>query len=81
VADWTRPWGGPHLIDPYLPKLEELVGAEHGQSPRRCGGAANSKLLALGYVGSKRTTHRAVAQVERGAYRTVRATGAPAKTS
>ncbi len=50
------------LIDEFLPKLEEWVEQSKGKIRAD---KAHEKLLALGYVGSERTTRRAVAQVRR----------------
>lgn len=60
-----RPVARPMLIDPYLPKLEELVERSKGKIRAD---VAHEKLTALGYVGSERTTRRAVAAVKK-AYR------------
>lgn len=46
------------LIDPYLPKLEEWMQASNGKIRAD---VAHDKLRDLGYVGSDRTTRRAVA--------------------
>lgn len=51
----------PLLIDEYLPKVEEWVERSHGKVRAD---VAHEKLLALGYVGSERTTRRAVAKVK-----------------
>lgn len=51
----------PQLIDEYLPKVEEWV--ERSQGKIRAD-KAHEKLLALGYMGSERTTRRAVAKVK-----------------
>ena len=48
----------PMLIDEFLPKLEEWM--EHSKGKIRAD-IAHDKLLALGYLGSERTTRRAVA--------------------
>jgi hypothetical protein len=55
----------PMLIDAFLPKLEEWV--EHSRGRIRAD-VVHDKLAALGYVGSERTTRRAVAEVK-SAYR------------
>lgn len=60
-----RPAARPMLIDPYLPKLEELVERSKGKIRAD---VAHEKLTALGYAGSERTTRRAVATVKK-AYR------------
>jgi transposase len=60
-----QPAARPQLIDEFLPKLEEWM--EHSKGKIRAD-VAHEKLLALGYVGSERTTRRAVAAV-RTAYR------------
>jgi hypothetical protein len=60
-----QPAARPQLIDEFLPKLEEWM--EHSKGRIRAD-VAHEKLLALGYVGSERTTRRAVAAV-RIAYR------------
>ncbi len=56
------------LIDAYLPKVEEWV--EHSAGKIRAD-KAHEKLLGMGYVGSERTTRRAVAVVKKD-YRTGR---------
>jgi transposase len=48
----------PQLIDEFLPKVEEWVDRSHGKIRAD---VAHEKLLALGYIGSERTTRRAVA--------------------
>ncbi len=50
----------PQLIDEFLPKLEEWMEASHGKIRAD---VAHDKLEAMDYVGSDRTTRRAVAQV------------------
>jgi transposase len=55
-----RPAVRPQLIDEFLPKLEEWMEHSHGKVRAD---KAHQKLLALGYVGSERTTRRAVATV------------------
>jgi transposase len=52
----------PQLIDEYLAKVEEWV--EHSAGKVRAD-KAHEKLLALGYIGSERTTRRAVAAVRK----------------
>jgi hypothetical protein len=52
----------PQLIDEYLAKIEEWV--EHSAGKVRAD-KAHEKLLALGYIGSERTTRRAVAAVRK----------------
>ena len=46
------------LIDPFLPKLEELVERSKGKIRAD---VAHDKITAMGYAGSERTTRRAVA--------------------
>jgi len=55
----------PQLIDEFLVKVEEWVEKSRGKIR---GDAVHTKLLALGYGGSERTTRRALAEVKR-AYR------------
>jgi transposase len=55
----------PMLIDDYLPKVEEWVERSKGKVRAD---VAHEKLVALGYIGSERTTRRAVAAVKQ-AYR------------
>jgi hypothetical protein len=55
----------PQVIDPFLPKIEELVERSKGKVR---GDVVHAKLTALGYAGSERTTRRAVAVVKK-AYR------------
>ena len=50
----------PMLIDEFLPKVEEWVQNSFGKIRAD---VAHEKLLALGYLGSERTTRRAVAAV------------------
>ena len=50
----------PMLIDEFLPKVEEWMQNSNGQVRAD---VAHEKLLALGYLGSERTTRRAVAAV------------------
>jgi transposase len=57
-----RPAARPQLIDEYLDKVEEWV--EHSAGKVRAD-KAHEKLVALGYVGSERTTRRAVAAVRK----------------
>jgi transposase len=52
----------PQLIDEYLAKIEEWV--EHSSGKVRAD-KAHRKLVAVGYLGSERTTRRAVASVKR----------------
>lgn len=54
-----RPEG---LIDPFLPKVEELVERSRG---RVGADAVHDKLTAMGYMGSERTTRRAVAAAKK----------------
>ena len=51
----------PQLIDEYLPKVEEWVERSHGKIRAD---KVHQKLMAMGYVGSERTTRRAVAEVK-----------------
>lgn len=51
----------PHLIDEYLPKVEEWVERSKGKVRAD---VAHDKLVVLGYTGSERTTRRAVAKVK-----------------
>jgi transposase len=51
----------PQLIDGFLPKLEEWIEASKGKLRAD---VAHDKLIALGFVGSERTTRRAVRQVK-----------------
>ena len=60
-----RPVARPQLIDEFLPKVEEWM--EHSKGKIRAD-KAHDKLVALGYLGSERTTRRAVVKVRR-AYR------------
>ncbi len=53
------------LIDEFVEKLEEWMEASHGKIRAD---VAHDKLVAMGYVGSERTTRRAVARA-RSAYR------------
>jgi transposase len=55
----------PQLIDPFLPKLEELFERSKGKIRAD---VVHDKLAAMGYAGSERTTRRAVAEV-RAAYK------------
>lgn len=56
------PVARPQLIDEFLPKVEEWM--EHSKGKIRAD-KAHDKLLALGYLGSQRTTRRAVARVRK----------------
>jgi len=56
------PVARPQLIDEFLPKVEEWM--EHSKGKIRAD-KAHDKLLALGYLGSQRTTRRAVARCGR----------------
>jgi hypothetical protein len=49
------------VIDPFLPKLEELAGRSKGKVR---GDVAHEKIAAMGYGGSERTTRRAVAELK-----------------
>jgi len=55
----------PKLIDPFLPKIEELV--EQSEGAVRAD-VVHERLAAMGFAGDERTTRRAVAQVKE-AYR------------
>ena len=50
------------LVDPFAAKIEELVDRSRG---RIGADQAHSKLVAMGYQGSERTTRRAVAEAKR----------------
>ena len=50
------------LIEPHLPKVEEWVDASPGKIRAH---VAHERLLALGYLGSERTTRRAVAAAKK----------------
>jgi transposase len=56
----ARPAARRRLIDPFLPKLEEWMEASKGKVRAD---VAHDKLVAMGYMGSERTTRRAVAEV------------------
>lgn len=56
----ATPVSRPHVIDEFLPKIEEWVQRSTG---RVRADVVHEKLLALGYQGSERTTRRAVATV------------------
>jgi hypothetical protein len=56
-ARWRRP-----LVDPFGAKVDELVDRSRG---RIRADQAHSKLVAMGYQGSERTTRRAVAEAKR----------------
>ncbi len=49
------------VIDPFLPKLEELVERSHGKIRAD---VAHDRTAAMGFAGSERTTRRAVAVVK-----------------
>jgi hypothetical protein len=51
----------PGVIDPFLPKLEELVDRSKGKVRAD---VAHGKITAMGYGGSERTTRRAVAELK-----------------
>lgn len=57
----TTPVQRDQLIDPFREKIEEWVDASHG---RVRADVAQRKLEAMGYVGSERTTRRAVAEAK-----------------
>ena len=50
------------LIEPYLPKIEEWVDTSRGKIRAD---VAHERLLPLGYLGSERTTRRAVAAAKK----------------
>ena len=50
------------MVDPFAGKIEELVDRSRG---RIGADQAHSKLVAMGYQGSERTTRRAVAEAKR----------------
>ena len=52
----------PRSIDPFLPKIEEWVDRSRA---RIRADVAHRRLVAMGYVGSERTTRRAVAEAKR----------------
>ena len=56
-----RPRRGQGVIDPFLPKLEELVDRSKGKIRAD---VAHDKITAMGYRGSERTTRRAVAGIK-----------------
>jgi transposase len=51
----------PKLLDPFLPKVEELVEASEGTVRAD---VVHERLAAMGFTGDERTTRRAVAQVK-----------------
>jgi transposase len=51
----------PKLIDPFLPKIEELVETSEGAVRAD---VVHERLVALGFIGDERTTRRAVATVK-----------------
>ena len=53
----------PKLIDPYLPKIEELVETSEGAVRAD---VVHERLVAMGFTGDERTTRRAVAVVKQG---------------
>ncbi len=57
----TRPADRPRMIDPFLPKIEELVERSGG---RIGADVVHRRLVAIGFTGSDRTTRRAVAAVK-----------------
>ncbi len=61
AGELDRAVARPQLIDEYVAKVEEWVERSHGKVRAD---VAHEKLLALGYVGSERTTRRAVATVK-----------------
>jgi transposase len=56
------PAARPQLVDEYLPKVEEWMERSKGKIR---GDVAHDKLVAMGYLGSERTTRRAVAAVRK----------------
>lgn len=62
ARDAGKPLGEPayrgRVTDPFLPKIEEWVEASRGKIRAD---KAHTKLIALGYEGSDRSTRRAVA--------------------
>jgi len=58
----TTPLARSHLIDPWLPKIEEWI--EHSRGRVR-GDIVHERLQGLGYDGSERTTRRAVHAAKR----------------
>ena len=53
----------PKLIDPFLPKIEELVETSEGGVRAD---VVHERLVAMGFTGDERTTRRAVAEVKAG---------------
>jgi transposase len=53
----------PKLIDPFLPKIEELVETSEGEVRAD---VVHERLVAMGFGGDERTTRRAVAVVKQG---------------
>ena len=51
----------PKLIDPFLPKIEELVETSEGAVRAD---VVHERLVAMGFTGDERTTRRAVAAVK-----------------
>jgi transposase len=60
-ADPTRPPRRPREIDPYLPKVEELVERSGGKIRAD---VVHDRLVAMGYDGSPRSTRRTVAELK-----------------
>lgn len=59
------PVARPKLIDPFLPKIEELVETSEGEIRAD---VTHERLVAMGFTGDERTTRRAVAKAKQ-AYR------------
>ena len=55
------PVARPRLIDPFLPKIEELVDSSQGAVRAD---VLHERLVAMGFTGDERTTRRAVAAVK-----------------
>ncbi len=60
-ADPTAPVRRPRLIDPFLPKIEELVERSAGKIRAD---VVHDRLLAMGFAGVERTTRRTVAELK-----------------
>jgi len=58
-----QPAARPKLIDPFLPKIEELVETSEGGVRAD---VVHERLVAMGFTGDERTTRRAVAMVKQG---------------
>jgi hypothetical protein len=59
----SSPATGERVADPFLAKIEEWVERSRG---RVSADVCHGKLVAMGYVGSERSTRRAVAEAQRG---------------